>query len=86
MARRRRGLGSRPRRASKTWRFFLKASPASPFQWAKVTTMAQGEKDKQSASRERRFITEQELMDALNRSLWEVERRRAQESVGGPGR
>jgi hypothetical protein len=44
-----------------------------------VTGMAQNEKDNQSAPRERRVITEQELMEALNRSLWEVERERVQE-------
>ncbi len=41
--------------------------------------MAQNEKDNQSGHRERRVVTEQELMEALNRSLWEVERRRVQE-------
>ena len=41
--------------------------------------MAQQEKDNQSTPRERRVVTEQELMEALNRSLWEVERRRVQE-------
>jgi hypothetical protein len=45
--------------------------------------MAQTEKDSQSGPRDRRFVTEHELMEALNRSLWEVERRRAQESIGG---
>jgi hypothetical protein len=44
--------------------------------------MAKGEKDNQSVPRERRVVTERELMDALNLSLWEVERTRAQESVG----
>jgi hypothetical protein len=43
--------------------------------------MAQNEKDNQSAPRERRVVTEQELMEHLNRSLWEVERNRAQEGV-----
>jgi hypothetical protein len=41
--------------------------------------MAQNEKESQSGHRERRVVTEQELMEALNRSLWEVERRRVQE-------
>ncbi|HEX4337461.1 MAG TPA: hypothetical protein VH062_16215 [Polyangiaceae bacterium] len=44
-----------------------------------VKEMAQNEKDNQSGHRERRVVTEQELMEALNRSLWEVERRRVQE-------
>lgn len=44
-----------------------------------VIEMAQNEKDNQSVPRERRVVTEQELMEALNRSLWEVERRRVQE-------
>jgi hypothetical protein len=46
--------------------------------------MAKGEKDNQSGARDRRFVTEQELMEALNRSLWEVERERAQETTGTP--
>jgi hypothetical protein len=46
-----------------------------------VKRMAQNEKDNQSAPRERRVVTEQELMEHLNRSLWEVERNRAQEGV-----
>jgi hypothetical protein len=44
--------------------------------------MAQNEKDNQSGQsghRERRVVTEQELREALDRSLWEVERRRVQE-------
>ena len=31
--------------------------------------------------RERRHVTELELLESLNRSLWEVERRRAEEST-----
>jgi hypothetical protein len=48
--------------------------------------MAQNEKDNQSAPpsipRERR-VTEQELMESLNRSLWEVERQRVTEHTRG---
>lgn len=46
-------------------------------------TMARTEQQPQqtqAGSRERRFVTEAELMDSLNRSLWEVERERATES------
>ncbi len=46
--------------------------------------MAKSEKDNESRARDRRFVTEQELLEALNRSLWEVERERAQETSGGP--
>jgi hypothetical protein len=48
--------------------------------------MAQNEKDNQSVPRERRVVTEQELMESLNRSLWEVERERVQERTRGPRR
>jgi len=49
-----------------------------------VKRMAHNEKDNQSGTRERRVITEQELMESLNRSLWEVERHRVQEAVHPP--
>ena len=61
----------------------LTVLPQGPFigtvRMDQVTGMAQNEKDNQSAPRERRVVTEQELMEALNRSLWEVERERVQE-------
>jgi hypothetical protein len=44
--------------------------------------MAKTEQQTQNGSRERRFVTEQELMESLDRSLWEVERERATEPKG----
>ena len=31
--------------------------------------------------KERKFVSEQDLLETLNRCLWEVERRRAQEAT-----
>jgi len=44
-----------------------------------MTRSEQQPQQNQAGSRERRFVTEAELMDSLNRSLWEVERERATE-------
>ena len=80
------------RRAAAPWRpsvEILTVWPQAPSAWTvreeQVTkAMAQNEKDNQSAPRERRVVTEQELMESLNRSLWEVERQRVQEHARGP--
>ena len=48
--------------------------------------MTKSETQTQPGSRERRFITEQELMESLNRSLWEVERERVTEVKTPPRR
>jgi hypothetical protein len=48
-----------------------------------MTRTAKSEQDPPAPGRERRFVTEQELLESLNRSLWEVERERVQESRNG---
>ena len=42
--------------------------------------MAKSDKETPAGSRERRVVTEQELLESLNRSLWEVERQRVEEA------
>jgi hypothetical protein len=44
-----------------------------------MTRRDQEPQQNQAGSRERRVVTEAELMDSLNRSLWEVERERVTE-------
>jgi hypothetical protein len=58
--------------------FRVKQLAAVPFSSPK---MANSEKNQASPPPERRHVTEQELMETLNRSLWEVERRRVEETA-----
>jgi hypothetical protein len=51
-----------------------------------MSTMAKGEKESPGTGRDRRYVTEQELMETLNRSLWEVERQRVEEARNEPRR
>jgi hypothetical protein len=48
-----------------------------------MSSTAKSEKDGPTPGRDRRFVTEQELLESLNRSLWEVERQRVEESRTG---
>jgi hypothetical protein len=43
--------------------------------------MDDGQSPEARTPRTNRFVTELELLETLNRALWEVERRRAEESV-----
>jgi hypothetical protein len=48
--------------------------------------MTKSEPQPQTGSKDRRFVTEHELMESLNRSLWEVERERVIEPKPAPRR